>query len=169
VSNSKEGMIEQKQIILLLEDLKTFDSWSSVAKKYMSSQKEHIDILEVATRYQEKVMAFYQWFQSRQIEIHSDELKAFEIKQTEFSLLILEGRVNACLNSKQDIPYRLEELFLGIFSSDDFEAIEKLPVSSPDRSILSMKMLEKYYCISDKLREKILHLYREPGFLAPRK
>ena len=169
VSNTEEGMIERKKIILLLEDLKTFDSWNSAAKKYMNSQKEYIDILEVTTCYQEKVMVFYQWFQSRQTEIHSDELKLFKIKQTELTLLILEGRVNACLNNKQDMPYRLEELFEGIFLSDDFEAIEKLPFASPDRSILSMNILEKYYNIPDKLSEKIIRLYREPGFLEPRK
>jgi hypothetical protein len=168
VTQSEEGMAERKQSILMLDDLKTFDSWNSHAKKYMGSQGEDIDILEVASAYQEKVIAFYKWFQSRQIEIHSDELERFESKQAEFALLIFEGRVNACLNSKNNMPYRGEEIFLGIFSSGDFETIEQIPIDSSERVKLSIKILEGYYPVSDELKEKILQLYGAPGFFAPR-
>ena len=168
VTQSEDGMVEQRQSVLILDDLKTFDKWNSTAKKYMSSLQEDVDILEVATFYREKVMAFYQWFQSRQLEIHSAELERFKAKQTEFALLILEGRVNACLNNKEDMPNRGEEIFLGIFVSDDFDALEGLPVNSPDRAELAIETLKKYSPVSDELRQKIRQLYNEPGFFAPR-
>lgn len=169
VTQSEEGMTEQKQSILMLDDLKTFDSWNSHAKKFIDSQGEAIDILEVASAYREKVITFYKWFQSRQIDIHSDELKRFESKQEEFALLMFESRINACLNNETDISYRGEEIFLGIFSSSDFEAIEQIPIDSSERLKLSLKILEGYYTVSDELKEKICQLYETPGFFTPRK
>jgi len=66
------------------------------------------------------------------------------------------------------MPYRGEEIFLGIFSSGDFEAIEQIPIDSSERVKLSIKILERYYPVSDELKEKILQLYGAPGFFAPR-
>lgn len=45
-------------------------------------------MLEVATSYRDKVIAFHNWFRSRQEEIHADELKELEDKKDELRALM---------------------------------------------------------------------------------
>lgn len=106
---------ETRTFNLLVEDLRTFDEWSSLAKRYLEGIDTKIEIVEVATEYRNKVIAFYEWFQSRQEEIHSDEFKRFREKERESLLLILEGKIDMCFaKGRQEIPYDKSEIFLYI-------------------------------------------------------
>lgn len=168
VTQSEDGFIETRTIFLPLEDLKDFDGWNAAAKKYMNGLMGNVDVLEVATNYRNKVMDFYRWFQSRQQEIHAAELARFESKQTEFALVHLEWMVNACLNNKDDMPYRAEEIFYGILPAQELEALTQLPAGSSERMTRAIELFERQYPLPDGLRRKIELLYQDPGFWEPR-
>ncbi len=66
-----------------LDELQAFKDWSAPAKKYLRTIQEKVDVLEVATAYRDKVIAFHNWFRSRQEEIHANELKELDDKKDE--------------------------------------------------------------------------------------
>jgi hypothetical protein len=74
-------------ISIPLEDLLAFKDWTTPAKKYLSTVQEKVDVLEVATAYRDTVIAFYNWFRSRQEEIHADVLKELDNKKDELRSL----------------------------------------------------------------------------------
>ena len=138
------------------------DGWTSLATRYLDTVDEHVDLLQVATTYRNKVMAFCQWFQSRQAEIHAAEFQRFRDKETELLLLELEDKIDLCLANKEDMPYRNDEVFLHIFSSKQFEKLEQIPPGL-DRANLAIQMLEAYFSVPKRIKQKIRWLYQEPG------
>ena len=77
-----------RTISIPLTNLQAFKDWSVPAKKYLSTIQEKVDVLEVATAYRDKVMAFHSWFRKRQLEIHADELKRLDDKKNELRSLM---------------------------------------------------------------------------------
>jgi hypothetical protein len=149
---------------LLLEDLGTFDGWSSTAKMYLSAAGEQINVLEVATQYRDKVIDFYKWFQSRQGEIHADTLKQFRAKESELLLLQLEDKIDMYLAmDKQGIPYRKDEVFTSIFTSREFDELGSLPADSGARATRAIELLEeRFFPVPEKIKRKIHILYQKP-------
>jgi hypothetical protein len=77
-----------RSISIPLDDLQSFKKWSAPAKKYLRTIHEKVDVLEVATVYRDKVIAFHNWFRSRQEEIHANELKELDVKKDELRALM---------------------------------------------------------------------------------
>ena len=77
-----------RDISIPLDNLLAFKDWSAPAKKYLRTIQEKVDVLEVATAYRDKVIAFHNWFRSRQEEIHADELKELDDKKDELRELM---------------------------------------------------------------------------------
>lgn len=77
-----------RTISIPLDDLQAFNDWSAPAKKYLRTIQEKIDVMEVATAYRDKVIAFHNWFRSRQEEIHTGELKELDDKKDELRVLM---------------------------------------------------------------------------------
>jgi hypothetical protein len=75
-------------ISIPLDDLMVFKDWSAPAKEYLSTFQEKVDVLEIASAYRDTVIAFYNWFRSRQEEIHADELKELDDKKDELRELM---------------------------------------------------------------------------------
>lgn len=168
VQRVEDTYIERRVVFLSLDNLREFDGWNAPAKLYMNSLPDEVDVLGVVTQYRDKVIEFYQWFQSRQLEIHADELARFEAKQTQLILLNLEWHLNACLNNKADMPFRGEEIYIGILSSQELEELEKMPTNSPERLSRAIEFIEQRLTIPMALKGKMFDLYQEPAFFAPR-
>jgi hypothetical protein len=149
---------------LVLEDLRTFDGWSATAKKYLEIAGELIDVLEVATEYRDKVIDFYEWFQSRQEEIHEDELRRFREKERELLLLQLDDKVDVGLAMcRQSVPYRRDEVFTSIFTSREFEELDSMPPDSDERATRAIELLEeRFFPVPEEIKRKIRVLYRGP-------
>lgn len=160
--------VERRTVFLDLDTLREFDGWNAPAKLYMMDLSEEVDVLGVVTQYRDKVIEFYRWFQSRQYEIHASELARLEAKQTQLALLNLEWNVSACLTNKSEMPYRGEEIFIGILSSQELEDLEKIPAHSPERLSRAIELVEQKLPIPATLKGKITDLYREPSFFSPR-
>lgn len=168
VQSSEGGFVERRVVFLGLSNLREFDGWNSQVKSYMNGLPEEVDVLGVVTQYRDKVIEFYRWFQSRQLEIHANELARFETKQAKLALLILEWKVNACLNNKSDMPFRGEEIYMGILPSQKLEELEKISSHSPERLSRAIELVEERLAIPATLKGKITELYREPDFFIPR-
>lgn len=77
-----------RNVSIPLNDLQAFRDWSAPAKKYLRTIQEKVDVLEVATAYRDKVIAFHNWFRSRQEEIRADEFKELDDKKDELRSLM---------------------------------------------------------------------------------
>jgi hypothetical protein len=149
-----------RTITLPREEIEAFDDWSADAKKYLNTIKDEVNILEVATSYRNKVIKFYEWFQLRQEEIHSEELKRFQQKEERLLLLMLEDNIDIYLANPGGIYKEREEVFLQLFSSREYEQLRSLPDHSRERPARAIELLEEHFIISDELKEKIYRLYK---------
>jgi hypothetical protein len=152
---------------LLKVDLESFDRWSATAKKYLDDVDEKVNVLEVATQYREKVIAFYEWFQSRQEEIHASEIQRFRKKESEILSLTLEQKIDTSFaQSRQKLPHRKDEIFTSIFTSREFDELENIPRDSQNRPLRAVELLEeRFFSIPDGTKQKIIQLYELPDIL----
>lgn len=133
----------------------------------MDAVAENVDVLEIAAEYTEKVMAFYEWFQSRQEEIHVDELRRFREKESQLLFLMLEDKIDMSFaQSRQGVPHRKDDIFTSIFTSREFGELEKIPRDSPNRPLRAIELLEqRFFPISEETKQKIIRLYELPDIL----
>lgn len=152
---------------LLREDLEAFDGWSATARKYLVTAGNEIDILRVTTEYRDKIISFYTWFQARQQEIHREDIERYREQERKLFLLILEDKLeNAFAKSEQGIPHRKDEIFASVFTSKEFEEIERIPRDSQERPSRAIELLEqRFFLIPQEMKEQIISLYRLPDIL----
>lgn len=152
---------------LLKDDLATFDGWSATARRHLNSIDEKVNIFEIAEEYRRKVIGFYRWFQDRQEEIHADELKCFKEKEGELLTLMLADKIDMSFaESKQSIPHRKDEIFTSIFTSEEFDELEKIPREFAERPLRAIELLEqRFFLISDEIKQRIINLYELPDIL----
>jgi len=165
VSMNKGDEKVAKTFNLLVDDLLTFDGWSAPAKKYLATIDAKVEILKIAIEYRNKVIAFYQWFQARQNEIHLDEFHRFKTKEQELLFLMLEDKIDICFaKSRQGIPYDKKEIFLSIFTSREYEEIKVFPDGSIEQGFKAIELLEqKFFDLSEEIKERVLQLYQAPN------
>jgi hypothetical protein len=168
VRRAESEFVERRTVFLALDNLREFGSWNARAKEYMEGLTGEVEVLGIVTQYRDKVIEFYKWFQSRQLQIHSGELARLEAKQSELALLNLEWYVNACMNNQDDMPFRGEDIFIGLLSSQEREELETIPASSPARLSRAIALVEQRLSLPAALKRKISDLYKESSFFTPR-
>ncbi len=139
--------------------LESSDMWTDLAKQFLSQQPEEIDILRIVTDYCNKVNAFQDWFQQREREIFAEEVAEFMDKQAEKFRLRIELEIDARKDFHGIYPLRKEDVFLYVFSSQDFDVLEKTPPDSFERAEKAISIVESYFPISQELKDKIKALY----------
>ncbi len=152
-----------RTVNLLARDLQTFDDWTAEARKYLDTIQEKIGVLTVATDYRNKVIGFYEWFQSRQQEIHSEEIERFRAKERELVLLMLEDKIDAHL-AQSDKPHHRDndEIFLSIFTSKEFAELDQTPRDSPQRASRAIVILDEMFLhVPSEIKQNIMRLYQE--------
>lgn len=77
----------ESRVELKIDELKKYSKWSRLAREYLSSQDEPIDLLNVTNAYYGLAKDFYDWFQLRQREIHSQEFARVASIQRELERL----------------------------------------------------------------------------------
>ena len=156
-----------KTFNLLKDNLLTFGDWSKSAKEYLRGVEEEVNILWISTEYMDKVVTFYNWFQTRQIEIHRDELRRLEDKQKQLMRLVLEDNIDMSFATSQSgIPHKKDEIFAQIFSSMEFEELEQIPRNTTRRPLRAIELLEqRFFTISDQTKERIMQLYQLPDIV----
>ena len=152
---------------LLKADLESFDSWSATARKYLDAVAERVDLLEVAAEYRRKVIVFCEWFQSRQREIHADDLRRFREKENQLLSLMLEDKIDMSFaRSRQGVSHRKDNIFTSLFASREFDELEIIPRDSPKRPLRAIELLEqRFFPISEETKQRIVQLYELPDIL----
>jgi hypothetical protein len=109
------------------------------------------------------VITFYQWFQSRQEEIHKEEIQRFRDKERELLLLMLEGNIDHYYAEvKQGLPHNKDDIFLSTFTSKELAELEGIPIESPQRALRAIALLEeRFFQVPQEMKERIIRLYQE--------
>ena len=128
---------------------------------------EKVDVLEVAAEDREKVIAFYEWFRSRQEEIHADDLRRFREKENQLLSLMLEDKIDMSFaRSRQGVSHRKDNIFTSLFASREFDELEIIPRDSPKRPLRAIELLEqRFFPISEETKQRIVQLYELPDIL----
>ncbi len=145
-------------------DLLTFSDWSAPAKKFLEPIEEKIDLIQVATEYREKVLAFHQWFGLKRREIHAEEIRRFRDKEKEVLLLILQQHVAMTeADTKRGLINRKDEMFTSFLSAHEFDELESIPRNSLERPLRAIEMVEKKgFKLPEDLKQRIIELYKHP-------
>lgn len=149
---------------LLKTDLESFDGWSTTARKYLATVTEAVDIARMAAEYRDKVIAFYKWYQSRQEEIHADDLHRFREKERQLLSLMLEEKIALSFaESRQGVPHRKDDIFTSVFTSREFDDLERIPRDSPDHALRAIELLEqRFFLVSEETKQSIVRLFALP-------
>lgn len=65
----------------------TWNNWTKLSKDYLSNAAEQIPISSISTPYGEKILSFYQWFDSKLEKYHKPEIDEFTKLRKEYLLL----------------------------------------------------------------------------------
>jgi hypothetical protein len=154
-----------RTVYLLKEDLESFDGWNVAAKSFLAEVDTKVDLLNIAEAYRTKVLAFYEWFQHRQLEIHAVELDEFRSKEQELLLLMLDRKIESSSQAfgRDDVPHEPDEIFLAIFSSDEFARLNEYPMESSERAEEAIRILGEHAPVSEDLAERIRRWYTDVG------
>lgn len=156
------GMRETKTVALSTQELLQWKDWGSHGRRYLTDNSKQIDILEAATAYWTKVLAYTAWFRGREQDLFADEIRQFMDKQREYALLNLETEIDARLAGNNKVPFLLakEEVFVGLFSSDHFEHLKQTPADSMERAKLAILLVERdFFPLPDAIKRKIEMLF----------
>jgi hypothetical protein len=77
-----------RRIGIPLSSLQEYGKWKAPAKKFLATVLDKVDVMEVITTFHIKEIAFQDWFRSRQLEIHGDELKQLDDKKDELRAIM---------------------------------------------------------------------------------
>lgn len=77
-----------RRICIPLSFLQEYGEWKAVAKRYLATVQERLDVMEVLADFHYKEVAFQNWFRTRQEEIHVDEFKELDDKKDELRELM---------------------------------------------------------------------------------
>lgn len=148
-------------IKIALDDLREYDKWNSFSNKCPELAQQDVDVLNIATKYRDKIMSFYQWVQGRQLEIHKAALDQDKKKEMEFLLLDLEIRVDACrLALPNQIPLTEYQIFINFLTKEQLEELEVFEVASTQRLQKTIQMLEEKVILPTSLKNKLFRFYR---------
>lgn len=160
-----EAGAETVTLTLLVNDLLEFDGWGDISKKFIQESGEYVNLKEVIDAYHANVIHFYQWFQSRQEQIHADEFARLHELQTEYANLLLESWLNTVLVNQNE-P-RFNEIYVFAHILTQAELAELRTIAAPnERASYVIILLEKYYKLTESVVAKINDAYTIPHFYA---
>lgn len=151
-----------RRVRISRDNLLTFDGWNKGAKEYLKTVVDAVDVQELATLYHDKVIAFHQWVQEKQSEIHKEELRRFRAKEAEVLLLQLENNIeNHFSYGKQNPLMKKDDVFLHVLMAEELDQLEQDSLSPKEQAQLAVKLFEEKVEISlpQELKEKISLLY----------
>jgi hypothetical protein len=158
VTNEACSQVETLTVTLSKVELLGFEKWSPLAKQFLAGQPDEIDILDVATTYRNKVMAFTNWFLWREREIYAEELSRLREKEVLRATIRLEAEVDVFLAGVSALSNK-EEVFLGILTSAEFAALEATPPDSEERARAALALVQAQFPLSSALQDKIMRLF----------
>ncbi|SRR5258706_1552455 len=153
-----------RRVCLRKSDLLSFDEWQPVAKKFLASSDSDIWISEIVEAYRNRVIEFYQWYQSCQFMIHEPEISAFKSKQTELLLMQLDIHLSTFAANIDFHPRNPDIMFSYILSEQDYKNLVSIPENATDRADTIIQLVDKYLALPEQIKEKIriVYLHKNP-------
>ena len=150
--------------IILQEDLLAFDEWGEKAMEYLAAADRGVDILEATEKYRTSVLKFYEWFQTKQNEIHAADLQEFRQKEGRLLRLLLEDKLDRCIATPDGRSCAERTLFFHVFLKADYEQLAGVPRTPDARSKKALELLASRMPTDAQLREKLETAYAQPAF-----
>lgn len=167
ISGTPSNWLETIKVTLPLQALRAYKGWNARAKKYLDRLTMDVDILEVATIYRNKVLAFNEWFMQRQRQI-ADASQPIgpernrEIMEFRRMLLrSLENQIVVQLENKLASHFIERELFVNFLTPDNFLELDMMPPDSPARPTRVIQIIENTIDVPNNVKQEIHRLYTE--------
>ena len=151
--------------IISKEDLAQFDEWGPTAQQYLATIDRGVDILDATQKYRSKVLEFYEWFQTKQQEIHADDLREFGEKEGRLLRLQLEDKLDRCIAAPDPHHCAERTLFFHVFLMADYEQLQASPRNPAERALNAIGLLNTRMPTDDALRQKLERVYAQRGFV----
>lgn len=144
---------------LRAEDLNKWDGWDSMARSYIASNPEGINVEQLYDDYSRKIKLFHDWFRSQVWQKYSEELREyFDCKRiynavnarSTWNLLIKEA-----LKKKID-PYKYLDRYL---SNNEIEEILSLPFRSKRQVDQIIELVDEFGACDGELRSAVYELF----------
>jgi len=159
---------EHRLVCLLKDDLRGWNGWTALAKKYLHDTVEEISLLDVIEGYRSRVIQFYQWFLARHLEIDAQDIERLEEKERVLFLAWLVEDIKFWYAQRdQGLPADKNEVFIQIFRSNEFAELDKTPPDSDARASRAIELLQEHFDVPEEIRDMIVRLYREPVVSEP--
>jgi hypothetical protein len=157
---TRETQEEVREVALQIDDLLSYDGWSATAKQFFEGKRGNVAISKPIQDYHDKVLRFYEWFQREQYRIHQEDILEYKTKEAEMVLIQLEAQLNVIIvnfeNRSQDY---IDNPFRYIFSNEDMEELESIPLNEPNRASRVLALLNSYFLVPEHIKELIQALY----------
>lgn len=95
----------------------------ALAKKYITSQSDKIDIKSVFVTYHQQICEFYEWFKGRQDKLHSVDLMALRNESAKHEAIIFENFLYAF--SKESNNNSVKEKLYPLLSAVDYKFLDQ--------------------------------------------
>ncbi len=145
--------------ILRPEDLSKWDGWGPIARSYIASNPEGINVEQLYDDYSRKIKLFNDWFHSQVWQKYSEELREyFDCKRiynavnarSTWNLLIKEA-----LKKKID-PYMYLDRYL---SNSEIEEVLSLPFRSKKQVDRTIELVDEYDACDEEIRKSAYELF----------
>lgn len=140
------------------KDLLTFTGWSAPARKFIDASIADIDLGEVINSYHLLINDFYQWFQNRQLQIHSSEILIVNKKKDEIAKISIPHILDAQLSLPNINIEQFEAALRFFFHTNDLEKLSNFNIQ--ERCIKIIQMLESRVVLEQSIKTKIGTLYK---------
>ena len=150
-------------VFLMKADLEGFD-WKPVARRYLDTAPDRIDLLMVAESYATKVTNFYTWVFARLEEIHADDLAAVHSKQERFRRAIGERarhQLATSITISQQIRTPPEQFFLAFLDHGTWSKVCADHVDPGERANALLDEVEKFSPPLGTVRAQMVELFEQ--------
>lgn len=145
------------RLLLPIKEMKEFSGWSSFSKKFLSEQTDDIDLLRLVNEYHQLIINFYDWFISRQMEIHTDGNKKVEDHISKIRALEISNYLTIFVGQSKSKSEFESEIFR-YFPDDELKAI-KNSFTRADRVENMLKLLKKASFVNFEQETLIRKIY----------
>lgn len=129
-------------------------SIKSLAKGYISSQGEKIDLKDTVQQYHRQIILFHSWVKDRQAQIHSEEIKLLNSQHQLYRKNTLSDFI-ANFNDMERTTHNLKDYFYLLLSDDDFRQLDQYSQNENQWLNKAIERLEVYIIIPEEIKGKL--------------
>ena len=154
---SKDANDFEMTIRIPLRSLKIFSGWHSLAKKYIASFTDDINLIQLVQQYHEHIEGFYTWFVKRQNEIHAEDFDKIKSIQNKIRAIKMKYFMEGLMIKNQTVS-NFEYNFFELYPEEQTVLIKKeMNIEKRINGILLLLNLETNF--TKEMAESIKEIY----------